>query len=252
MKKIMAALTAVAVTLSTTGCFTAKTNAMAEYDYTVMNTDFIQLQPPKEGDTIAIIDTEYGEIRAVLYEDICPNTVAAFIERAENGEYNDQLVQFVIPDAYFMTGGHEDKRGVYIGRESDDELIENEYSVDLWPFCGALMAYSEKKNKSDARWFISSDYRESITIEAIDELKASADQREDEAERANLNALFDKFYEVGGVFGLSGTVTVFGQTYEGMDVVDKLCNIPVDENTQKVREDVKINSVTISTYTAEE
>ena len=86
MKKFFAGLIAAAAALSLSGCISTKTyNAMENYDFVNMNTDFIQLREPQEGDKIAIIDTEYGEIRAVLYEQYAPNTVADFIGRAENG-----------------------------------------------------------------------------------------------------------------------------------------------------------------------
>lgn len=238
--------------LSLSGCVSTKTyNAMEDYDFATLNRDFIQLHEPSEGDTIAIIDTDYGEIRVVLYEEYAPNTVAEFVRRAENGEYDNMPVYGVMTDTYFLTGGYEDEKGVYTGRSSDDELIANEYSIDLWPFTGALVAFSEKTGYSDSRWFICNTDKEYLTEDAINELKETASNREDETERDNLIYLFDKFYEVGGVFGLSGYETVFGQTYEGLDVVEKLCNIPV-ESDNRTSVDVMIKSVTISEYGVEE
>lgn len=252
MRKILAAAAAAITALSLGGCISTKTyNAMENYDFAKMNTDFIQLRGPSEGDKIAVIDTEYGEIRAVLYEQYAPNTVADFIRRAENGEFDGKTVYGVMPDVYFLTGGHENDKGAYTGRSSDEELIANEYTPDLWPFRGAMVAFSEKSGFSDARWFICNTDKESLTEEAINQLKEGVANREDEKERDNLMALFDKFYEVGGVFGLSGYQTVFGQTYEGLDVVEKLCNIP-SESDLRATVDVKINSVVISEYGADD
>lgn len=251
MKKLLAGIIAAAAALSLSGCISTKTyNAMENYDFAGMNVDFIQLRGPEEGDTIAVIDTEYGEIRAVLYEEYAPNTVADFIQRAKNGEFDNKVVYGVMPNTYFLTGGHENEKGVYTGRSSDEELISNEYSVDLWPFRGAMVSFSENPGFSDARWFICNTDEEYLTEDAINQLKDSVSDREDEKERDNLIALFDKFYEVGGVFGLSGYQTVFGQTYEGLDVVEKLCNIPVESN-HRTSESVMINSVTITEYTSE-
>ncbi len=252
MKKILAAAIAAALTLTMSGCLSVQVdNAMTEYNFAEMDAELIQLKPPNEGDTIAVIDTDYGEIRTVLYEQYAPNTVAAFIKNAESGVYDNIPVYGVINDIYFLTGGHEDERGFYTGRTSDDELIENECSVNLWPFKGALMSFSEQNGKSDSRWFICDNDKESNTEDAIGKLKESAAEREDEKERENLLNLFDKFYEVGGVFGLAGTVTVFGQTYEGMDVAEKLCDIPADEHGRP-SVDVMIKSVKIMKYGEEE
>lgn len=251
MKKILAALTAAALVLTMSGCVTTEPNAMADYNFKEMNTDFVQLRQPEQGDTIAIVDTDYGEFRMVIYEDYAPNTAAAFIEKAKSGEYDNKPVYGVMTDVYFLTGGDENEKGYYTGRDSDAELVANEYTVDLWPFKGALMSFSEKTGFGDARWFVCNTDKESLTEDAVNELKKSASEREDEEERDKLLTLFDKFYEVGGVFGLSGTVTVFGQTYEGIEVVEQLCNIPAESNG-KASEQVMIKSVTISEYSAEE
>jgi cyclophilin family peptidyl-prolyl cis-trans isomerase len=47
------------------------------------------------------------------------------------------------------------------------------------------------------------------------------------------------------VFG--NPYTIFGQVFEGLDVVDAIGQTAVDEN-QKPREDITINSVSIETY----
>lgn len=232
------------------GCSSTDYNAMVDYDFSEMTTDFVQLKAPEEGDTIAVIDTDYGEIRAVIYADICPNTAAAFIDKANSGFYDNKPVYGVVSDSYFLTGGFENDRGNYTGRDDDDELVANECTTELWPFKGALLSFSEKSGYSDARWFVCNDDKESLTEDAINELKESVAEY-DEDEREKLLTLFDTFYTERGVFGLSGVYTVFGQVYEGIDVVEALCNIPTDD-TKRPTEDVMINSVTITQYTAEE
>ncbi len=236
--------------LAMSGCTITSSsyNAMEDYDFTQM--DLIQLSPPEEGDTIAIIDTSLGEIRVVLYEEQAPNTVAAFIAEAEAGNYNDMPVYGIMTDTYFLTGGKENKHGVYIGRDSDEELVANEYSVDLWPFRGAMISFSEKVGYGDSRWYIVNTDAANLTEEAIGELKNSVAEWENVEERDNLINLFDKFYEIGGVFGLSGKCTVYGQTYEGLDVVEAICATKADENNRPY-EEITINSITISTYTNE-
>ena len=250
MRKILAAAAAAAM-LTLSGCMMTNggNNAMHSYDFTQM--ELIQLEPPKEGDTIAIVDTDMGEFRVVLYEEHAPRTAAQFIKLAQAGEYDNRPVYGVMTDMYFLTGGYENEKGAYTGRKKDSELIENECSVDLWPFKGALMSYSERTGYGDARWFVCNTDAESLTQEAIDDLKSKVTEKENAIERDNLTYLFDKFYEVGGVFGLSGTVTVFGQTYEGMETVEKLCALTSNENGRPY-EEIMIRSVTISEYTTEE
>ncbi len=247
MKKIFAAVIAAVMTVTLSGCSSAPPNGMMSYDFKEMSNDFIQLSPPKDGDTIAVFDTEYGEIRAVLYEEYAPNKVKSFIEKANAGYYNDSIVKGVQNDVYFLAGGRINDKGQYIGRDDEKGLMLNEYTPELWPFKGALLGYSEQQGYCDARWFVCNNDAENLTADAINELKSSATNIEDETERAKMLELFDKFYEAGGVFGMAGVYTVFGQTYLGFDVVDKLTHIPADDKGQASNE-VKIKSVTISTF----
>lgn len=247
MKRIFAAVIAAVMAVTLSGCSTAPPNGMLSYDFKEMSNDFIQLSAPKDGDTIAVFDTEYGEIRAVLYEEYAPNKVKSFIEKANAGYYNDTAVKGVENDVYFLAGGRENDKGQYIGRDNDEELMLNEYTPELWPFKGALLGYSERQGYCDARWFVCNDDEENLTADAINELKSGTSNVKDETERAKMLELFDKFYEAGGVFGMAGTYTVFGQTYLGFDVVDKLTHIPAGNDGQTTTE-VKINSITISTF----
>ncbi len=248
LKRIIAAVLAAVSITTLSGCRQSKPeNGMMSYDFKEMNVDFIQLAPPKAGDKIAIIDTDYGEVRVVLYEDYAPKTVENFIKNAEEGIYDDMSVKGVRNDVYFLTGGWEDKKGNYTGRNNNDELITNEYSVDLWPFAGALMGFSDKAGCSDARWFIVNNDADTLTVDAINELKDSVRDREDAIEREKVLKMFDTFYETGGFFGLAGENTVFGQTYLGLDVVQKLTQIPANDEDQATK-DVKIKSVKISEF----
>jgi len=247
LKKIIAAVIAAVMTVTVSGCSTAPPNGMVNYNFKEMSNDFIQLSPPKDGDTIAVFDTDYGEIRAVLYEEYAPNKVKSFVEKAEAGYYNNSVVKGVQNDVYFLAGGIINEKGQYIGRDDKSELMLNEYTPELWPFKGALLGYSEQQGYCDARWFVCNNDADNLTADAIKELKSSAATIEDETQREKMLTLFDKFYEAGGVFGMAGEYTIFGQTYLGFDVVDKLTHIPAGSDGQATTE-VKIKSVAISKF----
>lgn len=247
MKKIFAAIIAAVMAITLTGCSSAPPNGMMGYDFKSMSMEFIQLSPPKDGDKIAIIDTDYGEIRVVLYEQYAPVKVQSFIDKSNEGDYDDMEVKGVQNDVYFLTGGFENSKGQYIGRTENDELLANEYTPELWPFRGALLGFSERAGFNDARWFMCWDDEENLTPDAVNELKSGAATIKDEQQRDNMLVLFDKFYEAGGVFGMAGECTIFGQTYLGFDVVEKLTHIPADDQGM-ASQTVKIKSVTISQF----
>lgn len=247
MKKIFAALIAAFMAITLAGCSSAPPNGMMSYDFKSMSMNFIQLSPPKDGDKIAIIDTDYGEIRVVLYEQYAPQKVQSFIDNVNDGVYDDMDVKGVQNDTYFLTGGFENSKGQYIGRTKNDELLANEYTPELWPFRGSLLGFSERAGFNDARWFMCWDDDENLTPDAVNELKSGAVSIKDEEQRGKMLALFDKFYEAGGVFGMAGECTIFGQTYLGFDVVEKLTHIPADDEGM-ASSTVKIKSVTISQF----
>lgn len=63
-----------------------------------------------------------------------------------------------------------------------------------------------------------------------------------------------KYAKVGGVYAYDGAYTVFGQVYEGLDVLDKLSDVTVKTNAQGEKsmpvEDIVISSITIETFKA--
>lgn len=61
-----------------------------------------------------------------------------------------------------------------------------------------------------------------------------------------------EMYETyGGYPSLTGSYTVFGQVYEGMDVVDAISRVQTDTKTNAPLEPVIISHITIETYEAD-
>ena len=68
------------------------------------------------------------------------------------------------------------------------------------------------------------------------------------------NIVAEAFIEHGGIPNFAQQMTVIGQTYEGMDVVEALSSLETRNNgVYKIPvEDIMIKSVTISTYSEEQ
>ena len=142
LKKAAAVIAAGAV-LMTSGCFgfgggELTPNPVRQYDYSTMH--LIQLEEPYDGQPMAVIETTYGTIKAVLYPEQAPNTVANFVNCANDGYYDGKDVYCIVDGAFFMTGSVDEVRNS--GITSDGQPIANEYSVDLWPFKGAICSFA--------------------------------------------------------------------------------------------------------------
>lgn len=73
-------------------------------------------------------------------------------------------------------------------------------------------------------------------------------------EASSSETLAEAFIEKGGLPNLSQQMTIIGQTYEGLDVVDALASLESEKtgSYKTPKEDVMINSITIGTYSSSE
>jgi cyclophilin family peptidyl-prolyl cis-trans isomerase len=214
-------------------------SVIGDYDYSQMQ--LVQLDAIagqlREGQPIAIITTSHGVIRVALFPEYAPNTVANFIERAEEGFYNDSTVLAIQDSVFFQAG-------VNSSGEAHPAVLENEFSVNMWPFRGAIAAYGSNPGSSDSRFII------------IDEQPLSEEEWEQlrtmlvDGENTLPDELLDAFEQHGVAVTLSGIFTVFGQTIEGIDAVQSIVSTDVD-NIGRPRDEIRIISVEINYYESE-
>ena len=247
MKKIFIAVAAISVIIAVvmiTAINNSKgSNAMTGYDFSEM--DLIQLEEPADGQLMAVIDTTEGVIKAVLYPEYAPNTVDNFVNRANEGFYDGKAVYVIVNECLFMTGSYNEE-GTQ-GFTNDGNPIANENSVDLWTFKGALCSYSGQTGFGDSRFYIVDEFP--VTDEEFEELRSKKDE---EGNQIIPEELLSAFAEHKGVLHLAGMHTVFGQTIEGFEVVEKICAAGYDTETMRPLDEIKINSVKITEYRNEE
>lgn len=215
--------------------------------------ELVQLEEPKDGDPIAIINTSLGEIRMVLYPQYSPNAVNNFTELAESGYYDNTYI-FHSEDGAYSAGGAKNKDGTMPdGYDTSRELIERELNQNLWPFRGAVCAMNTTVDRGlkemlfgGGTYYCGSRLAFVNSIEFTDEVKQELLDSSDSEELANA------FLENGGIPNFSQQMTVIGQTYKGLDVIDALSNLETDDSengTYKIpKEDIMIISVEISEY----
>ncbi len=158
---------------------------------------------------IVTIEMENGDIiRAELYPSVAPNTVNNFISLVNKGFYDDLIFHRVI-SGFVIQGG--DPNGIGTGGPGysiKGEFSRNGFKNDLKHEAGVLsMARSMMPNSAGSQFFIMHKDAPS----------------------------------------LDGSYAAFGKVIEGMDIVDKIANVPTDSSDRPL-DDQRMKSVTVDTH----
>jgi peptidyl-prolyl cis-trans isomerase B (cyclophilin B) len=165
---------------------------------------------PTWGDTIATIETSFGDIKVLLYEDEVPKTVENFVELSKQDKYDDTIFHRVIEDFMIQAGDFENKNGTGgYSFEGPGTKIADEFDDSLKHIKGALSMANSGPNTAGSQFFIV--HSESETD------------------------------------WLNGKHAVFAYVYDGMDVVDEIAGVPVGSG-DKPLVDVKIIDIDVGTY----
>ena len=192
----------------------------------------IQLNSPVSGDTVAIMHTTMGDIKIKLFKDKTPKTFENFTTHAKNGYYNGLIFHRVIKD-FMIQGG--DPMGSGIGGESIwGRSFEDEFTPELHNLRGALSMANAGPNTNGSQFFIVQ--AKEVPAGMLEQMKDLSDAYPPECAKA--------YAELGGTPWLDFRHTVFGQVFEGMDVVDAIASVKVGMNDKPV-EDVKIENIEI-------
>ncbi len=225
--------------------------------------EYIQFEQPEEGQDIAILDTSMGEITILLYTDEVPALVENFKDLAEEGFFDGQVIFHVEPSIGIVAAGSSTPDGTG-GDSNTGKPIKAEYSDNLWPFTGSVSmicyetgALWNRGNYFDSRFFMLGESQ--LSQDLIDEMS-----------EYNFPAMMkNAFAEYGGVPQFGRYHSVFGKIIDGMEVVEAILDLPLTYesvdltnseasgtqeqlNNNRPLEDVVINSVTLSTFRAED
>ena len=175
-----------------------------------------------EGEQIAVMTIrDYGTIKIRFFKEQAPKAVENFITHAKQGYYDELNFHRVIEN-FMIQGG--DPKGNGTGGESIwDEPFEDEFAPELRNFYGALSMANSGENSNGSQFFIVQN-KTQYTDEQLNAMEKEYDIKMAKKVR-------EKYKEVGGTPWLDDAHTVFGQVFEGMDVVDKIAQCKVTYRT---------------------
>lgn len=154
------------------------------------NETFMQTAQPKAGDVIATITTNHGIMKAVLFEDKVPETVKNFTELAKADKYDGTIFHRVIVDFMIQGGDFENRNGTGgYTYKGPGTMMDDEFDPDLKNIHGALSMANRGPNTNGSQFFI---------------------------------------VHAASTPWLDGKHAVFGQVYEGLDVLDEIATVETD------------------------
>ena len=178
--------------------------------------EFNQLDKPQAGETIAIMKTNHGTMKLRLFEELVGECATNFIELAKQGKYDGAPFHRIIKD-FMIQGGDFTRRNGTGGHaaKGPGSTIGDKYDSRLTHVRGALSwAKTSMPHSIGSQFFI--------------------------VHGNNVHFLDHDQCGTGPADGYS----VFGQLYEGFDVLDKIAGVDTDR-MDRPYDDVIIESVTI-------
>ena len=196
-----------------------------------------QIKKPQVGEEIAIIKTNHGDIMVRLFPQAAPKTVENFKTHAENGYYDGVTFHRVMKD-FMIQGGDPDGTGR--GGESIwGSSFEDEFDPEYHNLRGALSMANSGPNTNGSQFFIVQ--KNDVDKGFISEMEGAG------PEQGFSEDVVNAYKNLGGTPWLDFKHAVFGQVFEGMDVVDKIANVKTGFG-DKPKEDVVMEKVTIEKY----
>lgn len=239
-KKGKIALCLLAAAFLLTGCMSPDATPMDESQI-----HFVQFDEIEEGRETVEFTTSVGTIKMVLFPNEAPNTVAHFKKLVEEGFFTNMRI-FAQADNHTIISGATDEAG---GKgklvTEDGKPIKCETTPNLWHFSGAVSVLGYQENR------FSQDYVGDSRFFIIGNVEPTTQMVTDMEEYGYPLKVINAYKDHGGYPQYTGAYTVFGQVYEGLDVVDTLSEMKTTGNYKELSEAV-IEKAELSTYHSEE
>lgn len=195
-----------------------------------------QTSLPQKNDTVAVMHTNFGDIKIKLLPEYAPKAVENFKKHSENNYYNGIIFHRVI-NGFMIQGG--DPTGTGMGGESVfGDSFEDEFSLEARNYRGALCMANAGPNTNGSQFFIVQ--ADSVPNQLLSQMESIG------ASGGFPDEVIENYKNMGGTPWLDFKHTVFGQVFEGMETVDKIASTPVGAN-DKPKEDVVIQGIEIIT-----
>jgi peptidyl-prolyl cis-trans isomerase B (cyclophilin B) len=174
-----------------------------------------QLKLPHKGEEIVVLYTSKGVIKIRLFKEEAPKAVDNFVELVKRGYYDGLSFHRIINNFMIQSG---DPLGDGSGGESIwQEPFEDEIHPGRVHLRGALSMANMGPNTNGSQFFIvQKATMEEYIMEQLEFLGV-------------LDYTIEKYKNIGGTPWLDGRHTVFGHVFEGLEIVDEISKIEMQD-----------------------
>lgn len=191
----------------------------------------------KPKDTYVKVSTSYGQVFIKLFNET-PKHRDNFIKLAKEGTLNGTLFHRVIK-GFMIQGGDPNSKNATAGQSlGDGDLgykVDAEFIPNLFHRKGVLAAARdnnpEKASSASQFYIVQGKKYTDAELDAVEKGRLAG--RKIPAEQREI------YKTVGGTPFLDQTYTVYGEVVKGLEMVDKIADLPVGANNRPV-EDVKM------------
>lgn len=211
-------------------------NAAKQNDAVIHN-----FEMPEIGEKIAVITVkDYGDIKIKLFPEVASKGVENFTGLADMGYYDELIFHRIISN--FMIQGGDPKGNGTGGKSIWGDQFDGGIPEGLYHFSGAVAYANSGSTSTDGSQFYIVNTPEGYLQNTCEEL-----MQYDPSTYSWPQNVVEMYNEKGGTPFLDGSYTVFGQVFEGLDIVRELGNVETDSNDKPLKQ-VQMESVKIVDY----
>jgi cyclophilin family peptidyl-prolyl cis-trans isomerase len=229
---------------------TEKDNTSATTEGVYMSLDknisqsFLNFETPEQGEEIIVMTIkDYGTVKIQLFPEVVPAAVENFVTHAKDGYYDGLTFHRIISE-FMIQGG--DPLGTGTGGESIwGSKFDSGMTSKLHHFTGALAyANSGSTMTSGSQFYIC--VNKDLSEEEMQQWYDGGYRFDDETMKKYVEVGGQPYLDQGIFAGKGKGYTVFGQVFEGQDVIEAVSK--VQTASDKPIQPVIIESVKVEQY----